>query len=187
RPSDYPARGMQDYGYRYLASSLPDGQCVIVAGKDSGIRTIADLKGKRIVLPEQAAYMTKFCRAELRDQGIDLAKEKVQYVREQGAVTFYLENKFADAGGVASYSGVGKKWIKDGLPVVHRSRKQPYFPLIAGPSITDAQRKDIRTALAALPQAPGGDVVLKTVGIDGFDLDTEARVSGLLTWLGTAP
>jgi len=81
RPSDYPARGVQLYGYRFLASAKPDGHCLIIAGKDSGIQKVADLKGKRIVLPEPAAYMTKFCRAELREQGIDLAREKVQYVR----------------------------------------------------------------------------------------------------------
>jgi ABC-type phosphate/phosphonate transport system substrate-binding protein len=184
RPSDYPARGIKLYGYRYVASARPDGQCLIIAGKESGVRQVADLKGKRLVLPEQAAYMTKFCRAELRDQGIDLAKEKVQYVREQGAVAFYIENKLADAGGVASYSGVAKKWVKDGGAVVHRSRTQPYFPLIAGPAINDAQRAEIRKSLSAMTQSPADQAVLKTVGIEAFDTDSEARLGSLLDWLG---
>jgi ABC-type phosphate/phosphonate transport system substrate-binding protein len=187
RPSDYPARGVKLYGYKYLASARPDGQCLIVARKDSGIRTVADLKGKRIVLPEPAAYMTKFCRAELRDQGVIVEKEKVQYVREQGAVTFYLENNFADAGGIASYSGVAKKWAAAGLPIVHKSRPQPYFPLIAGPAITDAQRADIRTALAAMETSAADQAVLKTIGIESFDTGSEARLDALLDWLGTPP
>ena len=66
RPSDYPARGLRDYGYRYVASVKPEGQCLIVVPKDSPIRQLADLKGKKIVMPEKIAYMTKFCRAELR-------------------------------------------------------------------------------------------------------------------------
>lgn len=184
RPSDYPARGLKLYGYKFLASAKPDGQCLVIAGKDSGIRGVADLKGKRIVMPEPAAYMTKFCRAELRDQGIDLDKENVKYVREQGAVVFYLENHLADAGGVASYSGVAKKWVKDGQPVVHRSRTQPYFPLIAGPGITDAQRAEIKKALAAMTQSPADQAVLKTVGVEAFDTEGEARLSSLLDWLG---
>jgi ABC-type phosphate/phosphonate transport system substrate-binding protein len=186
RPSDYPARGVRLYGYKFLASARPDGQCFIVARKESGIRTVADLKGKRIVMPEPASYMARFCRAELRDQGVILEKEQVRYVREQGAVTFYLDNNFADAGGIASYSGVAKQWVNKGLPIMHKSRPQPYFPLIAGPSITDAQRADIRKALAALGGAPADQALLKAIGIESFDIDSEARLDTLLEWLGPA-
>lgn len=84
RPSDYPARGMRDYGYRFVASARPDGQCIIIVPKDSAVQSLEQLKGKRVVLPEPAAYMTKFCRAELRDRGFDL--QGVKYVREQDAV-----------------------------------------------------------------------------------------------------
>jgi ABC-type nitrate/sulfonate/bicarbonate transport system substrate-binding protein len=77
RPSDYPARGLRDYGFQFIATAKPDGQCHIVVPKDSPLKTLADVKGKRIALPEQAAYMTKLCRAELRDRGINLAAENV--------------------------------------------------------------------------------------------------------------
>lgn len=184
RPSDYPARGVKLYGYNYLASARPDGQCFVIAGKDSGIKQVADLKGRRIVMPEQASYMSKFCRAELRDRGIDLEKEKVQYVREQGAVAFYIDNGFADAGGVASYSGVAKKWTRDGRAIVHKSRAQPYFPLIAGPAIGEPQRAEIRKVLAAMTQSPADQAVLKTIGIEAFDTESGARLASLLDWLG---
>ena len=184
RPSDYPARGLTKYGFEYLATAKPEGQCFIITRKDSGIHKLADLKGRKLVLPEAAAYMTKFCRAELRDQGIDLARENVQYVREQGAVAFYIDNRFADAGAVASYSGVGKKWDQAGK-VIYKSRPQPYFPLIASAEITAAQRADVQKALLALPQTDPG--VLKTVGIEGFDVDTEKRLRALLDWLGPDP
>lgn len=187
RPSDYPARGIKLYGYQYLASAKPDGQCLIIARKDDGIRSVADLKGRRIVMPEPAAYMTKFCRAELRDKGVDLAKENVQYVREQGAVAFYIDNKFADVGGVASYSGVAKKWEKEGKLVVHKSGPQPYFPLIASGRITEAQRAEIKKTLVAMSDSPADQAVLKTVGIQAFDITTEKRLRELLDWLGPDP
>lgn len=184
RPSDYPARAVRSYGYNFLASAKPDGHCLLIVHKNSPIQTLDQLKGKRIAMPEQAAYMTKFCRAELRDRGIDLARENVRYVREQGAVAFFIENNFVDAGGVASYSGVARKWETDGHRVLHRSVAQPYFPLIAAGHITASQREAIRKNLLAMGGSAADVSVLKTVGIREFDVSSEQRLRDLLDWLG---
>lgn len=184
RPSDFPARGMRDYGYRYVASAKPDGQCLIVVPKESPYKALADIKGKRLVLPEPAAYMAKFCASALRDEGIDIGKENVQRVREQGAVPFYLSNKFADVGGVASYSGVAKSLEKSGHRVLHTSVSQPYFPLIVDREFTPAQIEAMQKALRALPDSEAGQAVLKSVGVQGFDTGTEKRLRDLLAWLG---
>lgn len=184
RPSDYPARGLRDYGYKFVASAKPDGQCFLIVPKDSPIKTLADVKGKKIALPEPAAYMTKFCRAELRTLGIDTSGPNVQYVREQGAVAFYLDNRFAEVGGVASYSGVAKKWEKDGNRIVHKSVPQPYFPLIAGKRVTGAQVEAIQKSLVAMADNEADEAVLKRVGIKEFDITSEKRLKDLLTWLG---
>lgn len=183
RPSDYPARGMRDNGYNYLASARPDGQCLIVVPKDSPIKTLEEARGKRFVMPEQVSFMSRFCRAELRDRGIDLGKEKLQYVREQGAITFYMSNNFADVGGIASYSGPAKKLDKDGFRVLHSSVKQPYFPLVAHAKFRPEQLKTIQAALLSLSERPGGAEILARIGIDGFDTGAEARMRDLLNWL----
>ena len=69
--------------------------------------------------------------------------------------------------------------------MIYKSRPQPYFPLIASGDFTEAQRADVQKALLALPQT--GPEVLKTVGIEGFDVDTEKRLRALLDWLGPDP
>lgn len=184
RPSDYPARGIRDYGYQYVATAKPDGHCLIIVPKDSPIQKLADVKGKKIVLPNEAAYMTKFCAAELRSQGIDVDKEEVNRVREQGAVPFYLNNKFGDVGGIASYSGVAKKLDKDGMRLLHTSIAQPYFPLIADKAFTAAQIGAMQKAIEQLDASPEGKEVLQTIGIQGFDTGTEGRLKQLLPWLG---
>ena len=91
RPSDYPARGLRDHRYQYVANAETDGQCMLAVRADSPIETLDQLRGKTFVMPEEVAYMARFCRAELRDKGIDLAQENVFYVREQGAIPFGLE------------------------------------------------------------------------------------------------
>lgn len=183
RPSDYPARGVRNYGYRYVAHAKPDGQCLIIVPKTSALKTLADAKGKRWVMPEQAAYMTKFCIAELRDQGIDLSKEKVTYVREQSSIGSYLDSSFADVGGVASYSGLATSWQKAGNVVLHKSVTQPYFPLIAGKAVTPQQVQAIQKQLAEVDTIPSGPDILKSIGIAGFDVTGQQRLGDLLAWI----
>lgn len=183
RPSDYPARAIRDHGYRFVASAKPEGQCLIVTRNDAPLKTLQDAKGARWVLPEQVSYMSRLCNAELRDRGIPLKNEKLQFVREQGAVQFYLEHKLADVGGVASYSGVARSLDKAGLRVLHRSVTQPYSPMVAGPRLSAEQLQAVQAELNALAQADAGRAVLKTLGIQGFDTTTGPRVLQLLDWL----
>ncbi len=187
RPSDYPGRGLRDYGYRYVASAKPEGRCMIYADKASGVTKLEQAVGKKWVMPEEVAYMSRFCRAELRDKGIVLATQNVQHVREQGAVKFYLDNGFGQVGGVASYSGVRKQFEKDGAVLIHQSVPQPYFPLIASARITPAQVQAVQQMLVTLKSEDRGQAVLKQIGIEDFDTGTEDRLRALNAWLDAAP
>lgn len=184
RPSDYPARGLRDYGWRYVATARPDGQCLLIVRKDSPLLTIADAKGKRFILPETSAYMTRFCRAELRDRGIAIEKEQVQYTREQSTVAFTLQAGQADIGGIASYSGAAGQLDKNNQRVLHRSIAQPYFPLIVSNRLSAADVKAIQDMLIALDRSEAtSKAVLAPIGIRGFDVATEQRLRALLGWL----
>lgn len=183
RPSGYPARGMRDNGYQYVSSAKPDGQCLIIVPNDSPMKTLNDARGKRFAMPEQVSYMSRFCRAELRDRGIDLAKENVQYVREQAAVTFYMVNNFADVGAIASYSGPAKKLDKDGFRVLHQSITQPYFPLVAHAKFKPEQIKAIQKELVTLQDKPAGQEILQRIGITAFDIGSETKMKALLDWM----
>ncbi len=183
RPSDYPARGIRDYGYNMVATSKPDGQCLFIVEKSSPLKTVADIKGRHIIFPEKIAYMSKFCTAELRDKGIKVASEKINYAREQGAVGWSVENKLMEVGGVASYSGVGKSWEKSGQRVLHKSVPQPYSPLIAGKRISPEKLAKLKTALAELDKTDAGKKVLATIGVQGFNPESSERLLALLAWL----
>ena len=186
RPSDYPARALRDYGYRFVASALPDGQCLIVVPKDSKITSIEGIQGQRIAMPENVSYMSRLCRAEMRENKVLPAKDNIKYVREQGAVTFYLQNKLADVGTLASYSGAAAKWIKDGQTVIYKGKPQPYFPMIASASVTTAQVAQVaqvQRSLAEMDNEDSGQAVFKTIGIQKFDTSTEKRLRDLLPFL----
>ena len=183
RPSDYPARAIRDDGYSFIATAKPDIQCLIIALSDSPLKTLDQARGKRFAMSEKVAYSSRICTADLRDQGLNLAKENVQYVREQAAVGFYLQNKFADVGAIASSSGLAKKLDKNGFRVLHKSPPQPYFPMVASKKIRPEQIKAIQKELLALPSRPDGQDILQRIGIAEFDTASEARLVGLLKWL----
>lgn len=184
RPSDYPARGLRDYRYNFVATAKADGQCILVVHKDSPIKTVSDLKGKTFVLPEAKAYMTRFCRAELRDQGIVVENERVTYVREQGAIPFAIENRISDVGGIASYSGAYAKWVKGEHRILHQSRPQPYMPLVASRRVSAEQIGKMQRALNDLAGTESGSQILKQLGITRFVTTEEDRLRKLLEWLG---
>jgi phosphonate transport system substrate-binding protein len=181
RPSDYPARGMRDFGYRYVVNASPDGHCVFLVPKDSTAETLADLRVKRVVLPEKVSYMAQFCSAELRDAGFDLGK--VQYMKEQEAVVFQMGQGMGDIGGVASYSKALKTIGDANLRELKRSRPQPYFPLIAGPKLTNAQVSALRAELVKMAATPAGKELVGKLGFTGFDGGGEKRLIELLKWL----
>ena len=189
RPSDYPARGLRDHGYHFVATAAPAGHCHLIVAKDSPLTSIKDLKGQYIILPEKVSYMTSFCLATLRDEGLKFDDKHVFHVYDQDAIPFGLEHGMAAAGGVASYSRVYKRWLKAGHRVLHSSPAQPYMPVIAGPRLDAAATERLKQVLTGLAGSPEGQAELDRLGITGFVTTEEVRLRQLLGWLfaGSAP
>jgi len=185
RPSDYSARAIRDHGYRFVARVTPDVQCVYLVPKDSPLKSLAEVKGKRVALPEKTSYMGQVCVAELRDNGCDAAN-KAQFVKEQAVVMYQLKERNVDVGGVSSHSkAVTPKALEAaGLRELGRSREQPYFPVIASKRLTEAQVAAVRKELVGLSATPEGRATLQHLGLGGYDAGGEARMGELLTWLG---
>ena len=183
RPSNYPAEAVLHNGYHFVATAKPEGQCWIVVRKDSPLKTVKDAVGKRWALPKKVSYMSQFCHAALRDQGVALQGQHVDFLDSQGAVLSALDLNLADVGAVASYAtGIGE-WLQSSGRILFRSKQQPYFPLVAGPGISDAQIRDLQRRLLGLQDTADGRAGLKRMGIDGFDTQTGDRPKALPGWL----
>jgi ABC-type phosphate/phosphonate transport system substrate-binding protein len=79
---------------------------------------------------------------------------------------------------------VARNWEKKGHRVLHRSVKQPYFPLIASPSVSRADAEKVRKVLVQLSESDGGKEVLQGVGVQGFATGDPERLLKLLVLLG---
>jgi len=185
RPNDVPAEAVRDFGYQPVVSAKEPYQTMFIVMKDSPVKTIADVKGKTIITPDQYSNMWRAANAMLRDNNIDMSRETVRAMRDQAAIGWSLENGFFEVGVVNSASGVGRSWEKNGGRVVAKSRDQINMPFIAAPQMSAAQVAKLRAAVLNLDTTEGGRAILKKIGMPaGFkDTPREAYLD-FLKWLG---
>lgn len=185
RPSDYPARGIRDYGYSLVATTKGDGYVAVIVDKDSPIKAMADLSGKRLALPQDISYMGRMATAFLRDNKIDVKSEpSISYHRDQAVIGYAVEQKMADAGLVASYSNVARNWEKKGGRVIARGPLQPYMPIVAARTVSADEVAKLRRALLGMDKADDGRAILKRIGVPGFEERDPQDLLKLLRWLG---
>jgi len=83
RPNDVPAEAVRDFGYQPVVSAKEPYQTLFIVVKNSPIKTIADVKGRTILTPDQYSNMWRAANAMLRDNKIDMGKEAVRSMRDQ--------------------------------------------------------------------------------------------------------
>jgi ABC-type phosphate/phosphonate transport system substrate-binding protein len=184
RPVDNLAVAVRDYRYQPVVVAKEVGQAYFVVPRDSPIKTIADLKGKRLATPEEESYMWHIVNAVLRENKIAEGDLTRKTMRDQAGIGWSVNNGFFDAGVVASFSGVGRNWEKRGGRIIAKSRDVPVTPLIASPNFSADQVARMRSALAALDGTEAGAAILKQIGISGFREADKATLIELLDWLG---
>jgi len=184
RPADVLAEAIRDHGYQAVVSAKEPAYALFIVNKDSPLKAIADLKGKRIVTPDRYAYMWRIANAMMRDNSISLEKEQVRFMGDQAAIGWSMEGRFFDVGVVSSTSGVGRTWEKNGGRVLARSREVPNTPIIASRKISGAQIQRLRATLVALESTENGAAILKKIGVNGFREASSQTFLDLLKWLG---
>ena len=184
RPNDLPAEAIRDFGYRPVVIARESSQAMFIVHKNSPLRTIKDVKGKTILTPDQYSNIWRIANAMLRDANINMAGEKVRSMRDQAAIGWSMENEFFDVAVVNSVSGVGRSWEKNGHRVIARSRELPNMPMIASPQINETQLAALRSAMVSLSASEDGRMILKKVGLTGFQEASSQVFLDFLKWIG---
>lgn len=186
----------ESYGFRILAGEARgrDGAYssgTVITGRDSGIATLAELRGRRFVFgPPFAptAYLTPYWL--LLEAGIDPERDLGYYAFPAGSykherAVFAVVNGAYDAGAgpaldleVMEEEG---RLLPDEYRVLARGPLVPYCVFSAAPSVAEPTFQAVRRALLAVtPEtvaAVDGEVlrVLKSAMVDGFvPLEEEA-------------
>lgn len=150
---------------------------VIVVRKDSGIRELADLKGRTFAFVDpSSASGHLFPKAGLEQAGFVPAQlfSRVIFSGSHDASILAVENRKVDAAAVADRifaSAVSKGLVKqDDFQVVWSSRPIPESPMVWRKDLDPALQQKVASALASIKDVPWGDQGV----LDGFQPTSDA-------------
>ena len=150
---------------------------MIVARKDSGIRELADLKGRTFAFVDpSSASGHLFPKAGLEQAGFVPAQlfSRVIFSGSHDASILAVENRKVDAAAVADRifaSAVSKGLVKqDDFQVVWSSRPIPESPMVWRKDLDPALQQKVASALASIKDVPWGDQGV----LDGFQPTSDA-------------
>lgn len=150
---------------------------LILARKDSGIRQLADLKGRTFAFVDpSSASGHLFPKAGLEQAGFDPAQlfSRVIFSGSHDASILAVANQKVDAAAVADRilaNAIARGLVKqDDLQVVWSSRAIPESPMVWRKNLDPALKQKVSAALASVKDVPWGDQGL----LDGFKPTNDA-------------
>jgi phosphonate transport system substrate-binding protein len=164
-------KGFTEYSARFLVRA------------DSPVKTLADLRGRRLGAPDEDSITSWMVRATMRDALGDPKQVEMTYTRYQDAVPFMVEHTFTHAGATAA-SAVVKQWEAAGGKVMAKSKAVPIKHIIAGPAIEAADVERVRDYFVGLDKTDAGRKKLEPIKVQGYQVYDNAAMMALGTWLG---
>jgi phosphonate transport system substrate-binding protein len=150
---------------------------VILARKDSGIHSLADLKGHTFAFVDpSSASGHLFPKAGLEQAGFapDTLFKRVIFSGSHDASILAVENKKVDAAAVADRifaSAMAKGVVKqDDFEIVWSSKPIPESPMVWRKALDPELKKKVADALASIKDVPWGDQGV----LNGFQPTTDA-------------
>jgi phosphonate transport system substrate-binding protein len=184
-PAHVSIQAIKASGYRLVAvtKGFQNYQAQFLVRADSPLRSLADLKGKKLGAPDEDSITSVMVRATLRDAGLGGEQIKLVYTRYQDAVPFFVDNSLTDSGATAS-AGIVKAWSAKGGKVIVKSRAVPIKHIIASPNLSADEIDKVREYLIALSNSDEGRKKLELTKYAGFERYDEAALLTIGSWLG---
>lgn len=184
-PAHLSIVAMKQSGYKLLAvtKGFQNYSANFLVRADSPMKSITDLKGKRLGAPDEDSITSWMVRATLRDALGDTPQVQYTYTRYQDAVPFFVENNLTHVGATASGSVI-KEWQAKGGKILLKSKAVPIKHLLASPNLTPEQVGALRDYFVGLDGSDEGKKKLEPIKLQGFAAYDESELLKLGTWLG---
>lgn len=184
-------RAVQRDGYRIFAKMSDDDafRGIWIVRRDSGIKTLAQLKGKRLSFPPRSALAaTMMTQLQLKDNGIGPARDaQTSYVDSQHASIMQVYVKGADAGATWPLASITfqRSHPQEAARLEARFPKAPLVnqAIVARDDVPPALVQRVGELMAALHQTEKGRALLAKVPIAAFEPASDARYDVVRSFL----
>jgi ABC-type phosphate/phosphonate transport system substrate-binding protein len=169
---------VRDHGYQPVARRMEPYTASFIVPRNSSIEGIAQLGGRKLVLPDESSAATALGKAELRR--LNVRAPALSYMRFQDSVTAQLHGGMADAGVVDS--GAAKKWVQDGGRIIGETRPVVNWSVLAAPGApADTVARLTESLLAMNSQFTG---ILADIGVKQWVRASRPDYLALLEYTG---
>lgn len=140
-------------GYTPVAKTESSTSLVLLARKNSNIKTLENARGKRIALPHRESLVTYLFKGEMNALGLSPSSyfSRVMHMTQYGAVLYSMEIGQADL--VAMRADVAKEWMArdPNLVVVKSFADVPNAGVVVSEKMDAALQDKIRAAFTKVP------------------------------------
>lgn len=149
------------------AKDFTEYRARVFVKKDSAVKTIADLRDKKIGVPSMESITTVMFAASLNELGFRDPATRFTATRYQDAVPFMVENGFVEAG-VTGSAAVAKDWVAKGGRVIGETKPIPVKQFLVSRKLSPEQRDKVQNLLIKLSENEAGKTALKGINMKGF-------------------
>jgi len=170
-PHFYPSA--EKSGYRLIASvDSPGMRALIVVPKKSAIKTLQDLRGKRMATVDIYSLASLLIKKHLAKNGINPDKDlEIITTPTHNASLLSAYHGITDASALMQppYAAADKQ-VRDNMRIIAKTQRAPHIPISVGSRINKACATEISNLLLNMASTNAGKNVLKHNRFSGFKL-----------------
>lgn len=168
-PAHIALRAVKSGAYQGIATAkgYTDYRARVLVGKDSPLKTMADLRGRKLGVPSMDSITTVMFIASLRQMHMPQPERQLTATRYQDAVPFMVAQGFVDAG-VTGSAAVANEWKRSGGRILGETRPIAVKQFLVSRQLAETERSRVGALILGLSGNDEGRAALAKIGIPGF-------------------
>ncbi|MEJ6023190.1 phosphate/phosphite/phosphonate ABC transporter substrate-binding protein [Ramlibacter sp. PS4R-6] len=172
------AKLVRDHGYQPLVRRPEPYQAAFIVPKDSTIRSVEQLSGRKLLLPDTYSATAAVARAEIRR--LNIREPYMSHTRFQDSVAIQVSTGLAEAGVVNPT--IARKWKESGGRVIAETQPVVNWSVLAAPKVPADTVARLTESLLAMNSASGP--LLADIGVKQWARADRKEYLALLEYTG---